>query len=155
MKRSQWTIVDDIAISKLRSEPTASATGPSFADWIRILRNYLRMTQAELAKRSNISQSHLASIESGKVNPQISTLQQIYQGLSCDLIIQPRPQKPIDDILRGRARSLALKRLKQSMGSMSLEGQAPEKEAFRQLLEKRTDDILNDRRERLWHTKNE
>jgi hypothetical protein len=33
---------------------------------------------------------------------------------------------------------------------MALEKQAPEPEVFKQLLEKRTDDILADRREKLW-----
>jgi hypothetical protein len=70
--------------------------------------------------------------------------------MSCDLVLEPRPQKPIKEVLRGRARSVALKRLKQSMGTMALEKQAPEPEVFKQLLEKRTDDILADRREKLW-----
>ena len=35
-------------------------------------------------------------------------------------------------------------------GTMALEEQAPEKEVFKQLLEKRTDEILGDPRERLW-----
>ncbi len=59
------------------------------------------------------------------------------------------------EILRGRARKLALKRLKQSMGSMALEGQAPDREIFLKLLEKRTDEILADRSQRLWQDKND
>jgi hypothetical protein len=38
---------------------------------------------------------------------------------------------------------------------MALEGQGPEAELFRQLLEKKTDEILNDRRERLWNKKDD
>ncbi|MGH7796277.1 MAG: hypothetical protein ACREQ2_15505 [Candidatus Binatia bacterium] len=56
----------------------------------------------------------------------------------------------IAQMLRGRARSVALKRLKQSRGTMALEHQAPEADVFKQLLEKRTDEILTDRREKLW-----
>ena len=36
------------------------------------------------------------------------------------------------------------------MGTMALEEQTLEKEVFRKLLEKRTDDILRDPREKLW-----
>ena len=36
------------------------------------------------------------------------------------------------------------------MGTMALEDQAPEAEVFRKLLEKRTDEILRDPREKLW-----
>jgi transcriptional regulator with XRE-family HTH domain len=113
------------------------------------------MSQTELAARANIPQSHLAGIESGKFDPQISTLKRIYEGLSCDLIVKPRPRKPLDEVLRDRARSIALKRLKRAMGTMALENQAPDRGVFLQLLEKRTDEILNDRRERLWNKKDE
>jgi hypothetical protein len=36
------------------------------------------------------------------------------------------------------------------MGTMALEHEAPEAEVFKQLLEKHTDEILTDRREKLW-----
>lgn len=123
---------------------------PSPGDWIRILRDSLRMTQAELARRAKITQPHLAGIESGKTDPQISTLRRIFDAMSCDLVIEPRPRQPIKEVLRGRARSVALKRLKQSMGTMALEHQAPDADVFKHLLEKRTDEILLDRREKLW-----
>jgi len=149
MAQRRLNIVDEMALSRL-TPPETKTHEPSHGDWIRILRDSLRMTQAELASRAKITQPHLASIESGKTDPQISTLKRIFQALSCDLVIEPRPNKPIKELLRGRARSVALKRLKQSMGTMALEKQAPEPEVFKQLLEKHTDDILADRREKLW-----
>lgn len=156
MKR-ELNIIDDMALSRLRDVPLATSTSwtPSHADWIRILRTYLRMTQVELANRAGITQPHLVAIESGKIDPQVSTLRRIYKGLSCDLVVEPRPKKPIEEMLRGRARNVALKRLKQAMGTMALENQAPGKEVFLKLLEKRTDEILNDPRERLWREKGE
>jgi len=150
MPQKRLNILDEMALSRLAPSKDSPIYEPSHADWIRILRNTLRMTQDELARRAHISQPHLAGIESGKTDPQIDTLKRIFQALSCDLVIQPRPTKPIQDLLRGRARSIALKRLKQSMGTMALEEQAPEPEVFKQLLEKRTDEILSDRREKLW-----
>jgi predicted DNA-binding mobile mystery protein A len=153
MKKKFWTIVDDIAIAGLQAQSRDRSVELSHTDWIRALRNYLRMTQAELAQRSHIPQSHLAQIESGKIDLQVGTLKKIFEGLSCDLVIQPLPRKPLSEVLRGRAQSIALKRLKQVMGTMALENQAPEKEMFKRLLEKRTDDVLNDPRERLWNKK--
>jgi len=155
MKNKFLNIVDDMALSRLETGLSGSERTPSHTQWIRILRNRLRMSQEELAKRANITQPHLAGIETGKIDPRISTLRQIFHGLSCDLIIEPRPQKPFDELLRGQARSLALKRLKRTMGTMALEGQAPEEQTFRHLLEKRTDDILLDHRERLWQKKDD
>ena len=149
MKRKLITILDDIALSRLQVPASTEDSNRTPGDWIRILRNRLRMTQAELAKRAHITQPNLAAIESGKVDPQVSTLRRIYQGLSCELNIEPQLQKPLEETLRGRARSVALKRLKHTMGTMALEDQAPDKETFRQLLEKRTDDILRSRRKRI------
>jgi predicted DNA-binding mobile mystery protein A len=149
MAQRRLNIVDEMALSRL-PPPAAKTYEPSHGDWIRILRESLRMTQAELAGRAKITQPHLAGIESGKTDPQIGTLKRIFEAMSCDLVLEPRPRKPIKEVLRGRARSLALQRLKQSMGTMALEHQAPEAEVFKQLLEKHTDEILTDRREKLW-----
>ena len=149
MKRKLITILDDIALSRLQVPASTEDSNRTPGDWIRILRNRLRMTQAELAKRAHITQPNLAGIESGKVDPQVGTLRRIYQGLWCDLHIEPQLQKPLEEMLRGRARAVALNRLKHTMGTMALEDQAPEKETFRQLLEKRTDDILRSRRKRI------
>jgi predicted DNA-binding mobile mystery protein A len=150
MAKKQTTIIDDISLSNLQVDSSPEDHNLKPQDWIRLMRNYLRMTQAELAKRANITQANLVAIESGKVDPRVSTLQRIYQGLSCRLSVEPRPQKPLEEILRGRARAVALKRLKKTMGTMALEEQAPEKEIFKKLLEKRTDEILRDPREKLW-----
>ena len=149
MAQRRLNIIDEMALSRL-SPPETKTHEPSPRDWIRILRDSLRMTQAELASRAKITQPHLAGIESGKTDPQISTVKRIFEAMSCDLVLEPRPRKPVKELLRGRARSIALKRLKQSMGTMALEQQAPEADVFKQLLEKRTDEILTDRREKLW-----
>lgn len=142
-------------LSKLRVDSSREDHDFKPSDWIRLLRNYLLMTQAELAKRANITQANLVAIESGKVDLRVSTLQRIYEGLSCHLSLEPRPKKSLEEVLRGRARAIALQRLKKTMGTMALEGQAPEKEVFRKLLEKRTDEILADPREKLWRKDHE
>jgi len=150
MKKKLLTIVDNMALSKLKVDFTSEGHNLKPGDWIRILRTYLRMTQIELAKRANITKANLIAIELGKADPRVSTLQRIYRGLSSNLNVEPLPQKPLEEILRGRARAIALERLKKTMGTMALEEQAPEKEIFKKLLEKRTDEILHDPRERLW-----
>lgn len=149
MARKLVTIIDDIALSRLQVQASTDASRRTQGDWIRLLRHRLRMTQTELAKRAHITQPNLAAIESGKVDPQIDTLRRIYQGLWCDLNLEPQLQKPLEEILRGRARAVALTRLKHTMGTMALEDQAPDNDTFRQLLEQRTDDLLRSRRKRI------
>ena len=150
MRKKPITIIDDIALSKLRVDSGTDDQNLRPRDWIRLLRTYLRMTQTELAKRANITTANLVAIESGKADPRVSTLQRIYKALSSNLSLEPLPRKPLEEILRGRARAIALMRLKKTMGTMAMEEQAPDKEIFRKLLEKRTDEILHDPRERLW-----
>ncbi len=150
MRKKIFTIVDDIALAKLQVDSPSDGLDLTHKDWIRLVRTYLRMTQAELAKRANITQANLMAIESGKADPRVSTLRRIYNGLSCNLDVAPHPQKPLKEILRDRAQTLASQRLKRTMGSMALGEQAPDREIFEKLLEKRTDDVLSDPRERLW-----
>ena len=151
MNRKHFNLIETRALAQLQIKQDGEDWNFSFNEWIRLLRKYFRMTQSELAERAKIPQSHIVKIEGGKADVQISTLEKIFKALSCELIIQPKPQKPIDEILRGRARAIALKRLKQSMGTKALEGQAAEADTFRELLEKKTDEILNDPREKLWN----
>ena len=155
MKRERLNIVDEMALSRLPVLRDRPIFKPSHSDWIRIIRHSLRMTQAELARRAGVTQPHLNGIERGKIDPQVSTLKRIFQALSCELVIEPRPIRPIQESLRTQARSLALKRLKRSMGTMALEQQAPEADVFRQLLEKRTDEILSNPSENLWSRSDE
>lgn len=149
MRNRQLTVLDDIALSRLNVKPSSQVGIRTPGDWIRALRNYLRMTQTELAKRVGITQANLVRIEAGKVDPQVSTIRRIYQALSCDLTLEPVLQKPLEQLLRDRARAIALRRLKHTMGTMALEQQAPDKEAFTALLEKQTDDILRSPRKRM------
>ena len=149
MRHKFVTVIDDLALSKLTVRASRDATKLTAGDWIRLLRTRLRMTQAELAQRAHITQPNLAAIESGKVDPQVGTLRRIYEGLWCDLNLEPQLQKPLEELAKDRARTVALKRLKHTMGTMALEDQAPDKETFRQLLEKRTDDILRSGRKRI------
>ncbi|MGH8545706.1 MAG: helix-turn-helix domain-containing protein, partial [Gammaproteobacteria bacterium] len=115
----------------------------------------LQMTQVDLARRAGVNKANLVDIEKGKTDPRLSTLRKIFNALYCDVLVEPRPRQPLNEILREKARSVAIKRLKQSMGTMALENQAPDAEVFRALLERRTDEILNDRREHLWRNGDE
>ncbi|PLJ77738.1 MAG: hypothetical protein B7L53_05155 [Thermofilum sp. NZ13] len=65
---------------------------------LRPLRLKAGLTQSEVAKRAGVSQSLIARIESGKVNPRVSTLLRIYRALesyledeltACDIMSSP------------------------------------------------------------------
>jgi transcriptional regulator with XRE-family HTH domain len=47
------------------------------------------MTQKELAKASNLTQSVIARLESKKATPQLDTLLKVASALGCDIAVVP------------------------------------------------------------------
>lgn len=80
--------------------PAAAAHQPGFQ--LRGLRGKMRMSQAQLARRSGIDQSQIARIELGKVEPSLETLRRLFGALFCDLLIMPKPRVPLGDALAER-----------------------------------------------------
>src|SRR5438045_642506 len=116
MSRHILYIVDTHALARLGPRKGAETEEPSSGRWVRIIRTYLRMTQAELAKKAKVTQPHLAAIEADKVDPQVGTLRRIFRAMNCDVAVRPVPEIPLEDQLRGRARKVALRHLEKSMG---------------------------------------
>lgn len=77
--------------------PQRAALEP--AALIKLLRARMRMSQAELARRSGLSQSHIARIETGALDPQWSTLRRVLDALSCGAALLPLPRKRPGDML--------------------------------------------------------
>lgn len=60
---------------------------------IRDSRLKLGLSQAFLARKAGIPQSHLARIESGKGDVQLGTLRKIFAAMSLDLLLVARRNK--------------------------------------------------------------
>jgi putative transcriptional regulator len=58
---------------------------------IKSLRKEAKWTQADIAKRSGVSRTHIAAFERGKGNPTMQTLQRIFAvfGLSMSIRVKP------------------------------------------------------------------
>lgn len=80
--------------------PQAASHSSGF--YIRALRGKLRMSQAQLANRSGIDQSHIARIELGKVEAEMTTLRRLFDALFCDLLVIPKPRRQLGDVLAER-----------------------------------------------------
>ena len=50
-------------------------------------RNFLEMTQSQLAEKSGVSQANISKIENGNYNPSIAILKRIADGLGRRLVI--------------------------------------------------------------------
>ena len=57
-------------------------------------RRKLRLTQAELARRSGVGQVEISRIERGRSNPTFETLSALAAALGCDLALRPSDGQP-------------------------------------------------------------
>ena len=58
--------------------------------WIRAMRSSLRITQQELSRRSGVPRATISRIETGRVDPQVSTVRRLFEAAGCELAWLPR-----------------------------------------------------------------
>ncbi|MDP3543708.1 MAG: helix-turn-helix domain-containing protein [Elusimicrobiota bacterium] len=117
---------------------------------ILLARVRLGMTQAQLAKRSGLTQSHIANIENGKVDVQLSTLRRIFAALECRLVLAPQPVGDLEELVRRQARAAALKRVKRVSGTMAMEAQRPDEGMLEELVRTETEKLIQSRSSEIW-----
>ena len=114
---------------------------------IRRVRNALRMTQAQLAKRAGMPQSHLAKIESGKVDVQLSTLRRLFRAVYCEIIVLPKFKKSPQAALAYRIQTLARQNV---MRALSLENRRYKDKEIRALLDSEEGLLMNRPASKIW-----
>jgi predicted DNA-binding mobile mystery protein A len=112
--------------------------------WIRAIREALGMSAAVLAARLSITASAVTRLEqseaAGKI--QLDTLRRAADALGCDLVYLLVPRRPLDAVVRDRARELAHRHVAAVEQTMRLEDQATgtaselEEQFAQQLLER-------------------
>lgn len=117
---------------------------------IRMLRNALRMTQAQLAKRAGLPQSHLAVIETGKVDMKLATLRKILKALQGELVIVARFRKEPASIVAERIREVARKKVARVAGTMALEKQTPADAMTKRLMHAEEERMSREASSDLW-----
>lgn len=141
-------ILDQI-VSFGRKAPEGLEAMPIHA-LIRIARHALRMTQAQLAKRAGIPQSHLAVIETGKRDFKLATLRKIYSALGGNLIVVGRFRKTPASLVSERIREVARKKIMRVAGSMALEKQLPDDAMIKKLIQAEEDRLLREASTEIW-----
>ena len=116
--------------------------------WTKAVREALGMTTAQLAKRLGIKQPSVVAMEQSEVKGtiELATLRRVAEALDCTLVYAFVPKKPLDAVVRERARLFSRLRRGPIEHSMLLEDQAvPGKDT-----EKRLDEIIRDTNPRLF-----
>jgi predicted DNA-binding mobile mystery protein A len=93
--------------------------------WIKALREALGMSTAQLALRLKIKQPSLVQLEQSEAKGTIElrTLRRVAEALDCTLVYALVPNKPLETMVRDRARAFGLRRREYVEHSMLLEGQ--------------------------------
>ncbi len=118
---------------------------------IRQIREALGMTQLQLAERSNLRQSVIAEIESGKrADLCLTTIAKLAGGLNCQSVVQIVPQKKIHDLMDEKSTELARKIVAASSGSSAIELQTPKQSVINKEINEIKRDVLGKRRASLW-----
>jgi predicted DNA-binding mobile mystery protein A len=116
--------------------------------WTKAVREALGMTTAQLAKRLGVKQPSVVAIEQSEVKGtiELATLRRIAEALDCTLVYAFVPKKPLEAMVRERARLFSRRRSAPVEHSMLLEDQAVQGKDT----EKRLDEIVRATNPRLF-----
>ena|ERR1035437_5444764 len=93
--------------------------------WIKAIREALGMTAEQLAKRLGVKQPSVVAMEQSeaKGSIELATLRRVAEALDCTLVYALVPNKPLEAVVRDRARAFARRRREHVEHSMLLEDQ--------------------------------
>ena len=137
-------------IAPLRNMESSLARPPR--GWIKAIREALGMTTRQLAMRLGVAPSRIPAIEKGEVHGSLTlqSLREAAEALDCRLVYALVPRKPLEELLRERARAYASERLQSIHHTMHLENQAMEGEDFEAERERLIDDLIKNDLRHLW-----
>ena len=120
--------------------------------WIKVLREALGMTTAQLAKRLGIAQPSVVGLEQAEASKAITlkTLERAARALDCTLVYALVPRKPLESVVQERAYQAARKRLHTISHSMMLENQRVLEDDERAQLERLAQKLIDGPGSALW-----
>lgn len=147
-KKSEKLLLDEISIAA--KSLLNCQRGLEIGPLIHLIRNQLRMSQSVLSRRAKLPQATISRIESGRLQPNISTLRKIMDALACDLLISAVPRLDLEIVKKNQAKAKAEKKIRYLRGTMSLEKQEPDRKFLNELIEDEVKDLLEKSGSKLW-----
>ena len=110
---------------RLRELGPATRYASPVRGWIKAIRDALGMSTAQLAKRLGVKQPSVVALQQSEAKGtiELATLRRAAEALDCTLVYALVPNKPLEAIVRDRARTFARRRLEPVEHSMLLEDQ--------------------------------
>jgi len=147
-KHSEKLFLEEAA--RLARDLRQRQRGLQICQLIALMRNQLGMSQRVLARRAKVPQSTISNVESGRLQPNVSTLKKILSSMECDLLISAIPREKLETIRRSQAEAKAKKSIQYLEGTMSLEDQRPDQGLLHELVEEKTKNLLDSFGPELW-----
>jgi predicted DNA-binding mobile mystery protein A len=119
--------------------------------WIKAIREALGMTTGQFAKRLGVAQPRVAALERAEAEGVVTlkSLRHAAEALDCVFVYALVPKKPLDQMVKDRARDLAERQLTRTDQTMRLENQAVSQARMARAREELAAELLRDGR-RLW-----
>ncbi len=135
----------------LRPWRRLASSAPS-GGWVRAIRTALGMSSEQLAKRMQVSPQNVRKHEKGEAQGKLTleSLRRAAEALDCRLVYALVPRKPLDNLVRDRARVLAEKQLKRVSHSMRIEAQGVATREEKLQRERLTEELLRGSPRKLW-----
>ncbi len=143
---ARWAI--DVQLKPLRSIDTLIQPA---SGWIKPIREALGMTTGQFAKRLGVAQPRVAALERAEADGVVTlkSLRHAAEALDCDFVYALVPRKPLEQVVKERARYLAERQLARTDQTMRLENQAVSQARMARARDELAAEILRDGR-RLW-----
>lgn len=115
--------------------------------WVRAIRDALGMTGVQFAQRLQIRPQSVCALEKSEANGsiQLKTLRRAAEALDCTLVYALVPNTSLDDVMRARARKIAIRELGRVAHTMKLEAQSTGDANLEARIEAYVRDVLKDR----------
>lgn len=119
--------------------------------WIKAIREAIGMTTGQFAKRLGVSQPRVAALEKAEADGVVTlkSLRQAAEALDCDFVYALVPRKPLEQVVKARARDVAERQLARTDQTMRLENQAVSKARMARARDELAAELLRSDR-RLW-----
>ena len=129
-----------------------ASTGMPSQGWIRVIREALGLSAAQLGKKTGIDQSRVSRLENAEKDGdlKLSSLHKIAKGLNMKFVYGFVPEGTLEAMVRDQAKRIALRRLETLDTTMRLEQQALSDEDKNKALADMIEKILIDPPKDFW-----
>lgn len=120
--------------------------------WVQAIRKTLGMSAKQLGNRANMSQAGIAQIEKSEAEGKatLSTMHKMAGALDCTFVYALVPKTTLQNSIERQAINIAVKRVRSTSHSMSLESQTVTDEQTDLQIKMLTDEILTTMPRYMW-----